>query len=155
MSGVWEAWPRGMLLGGIDPFPLALVPMWEPQQVPGCHLPVVPPKACPCIFSAAERLTSVLPPRTIVRLRQEKISQSIYNWFQGQQWGWVWKMVRSVRPGPGTRGRQAPSVGREQGEGVLHVRAGVQAPLLHRRLPFLGSRLRTPGEKPSFRGIDS
>lgn len=120
------------------------------------------------VFSSTKRLTDTCPPsllpRSIVRLRQQTVSQSVYSRVEGQQCEGLWKADhRQCELQHGTRG--AVRMGQEVKEGAPCVREGRKTEagtLRERLLSFLAAQeativkgsLKTPGEKPRFHGVE-
>lgn len=108
----------------VDPFPQELIPMRAVPVPYLCPLHQHSPPFHASFFSSATRLTSVLllsASKVFWRLRQEKVSQSVYNHVEGQQCEGVWKADhRHCKLQHRTWG--AVHMGQEVEEGALCVR---------------------------------
>lgn len=97
--------------GPMDPFLHELIPMKFVPVTYLCPLQQHAPPFHASAFSSAERLTTVLAsllPRSIVRLKQEMVSWSVYSRVEGQQCGEVWKTAhRHCELHQGARRRRA------------------------------------------------
>lgn len=153
VSGLEEAWIRGIPVGGSNPLP-SVGHSKVPALMGSCLsltcatsssllLPSLP------LFSCLPKQTSVLPlaSRSIVRLRQEKVTQCVYTHVQGQQSRWVRReRTNSVRltfckvgsMHGGRRRRQRSSV------------SGCHCFLTAQEATHPTGSLKTPGGKPSF-----